>query len=88
MIGVVLKNDEGEEEQTRFTYNVTDTPDDDGEGQRVYCTIQRVLTDDEIRAQVVEQAMRQLQSWRDRYRQYSEFAKVFNALAEIEQAIG
>ena len=65
-IHVVLKNDEGEEEQTRFTYNVTDTPDDDGEGQRVYCTIQRVLTDDEIRAQVVEQAMRQLQSWRDR----------------------
>ena len=87
-IHVVLKNDDGEEEQTRFTYNVRDVPDDDGEGQRVYCTIQRVLTDADIRAQVIDQAMRQLQSWRDKYRQYSEFAKVFNAIAEIQESLG
>jgi len=87
-IHVVLKNKDGEEEQARFTYNIHDTPEDDGDGQRVYCTIQRVLTESDIRTQVIEQAMRQLQSWRNRYQQYSEFSQVFSAIAEIQQSLG
>jgi hypothetical protein len=86
-IHVVLTNGQGEEEQTRFTYNIMNMPEDNGEGQRVYCTIQRVLTDAEIREQVVGQAMRQLQSWRSLYQQYSEFSQVFSAIAEIQQSL-
>ena len=89
-IHVVIKRDDGEEEDTRFTYNVTVTEQDDDEEEpeerSVYVSVQTVLTDAEKRAQVIERAWKQLKSWQSRWQQYKEFSKVFAAISEIELA--
>jgi len=59
------------------------TSDNGGKGAKGYVTLTRVMSDKELRAQIIEEALRQLQSWRDKYKQYSEFSLVFSAIDEM-----
>lgn len=52
---------------------------------RSYTSTIHALSDPELRAQVVQQAFNELEAWRHRHAELTEFARVF---AEIDQARG
>jgi hypothetical protein len=54
------------------------------EGQKSYTSIAQAMSDEELRAQVVAQAWRELQSWRKRYAEIKELGDLFAALDKIE----
>lgn len=49
-------------------------------GQSTYVGLQTAMSDRELRAQVVERAWQELLSWRNRYTEYSEMAKMCAAI--------
>lgn len=82
-VHVVIKINEHEEE-TRLLWNVRETPDDENDKpERVFVSIERILSETEIRAQVIEEALRQLTSWKARYKQYQEFRIVVRAIEAL-----
>ncbi len=82
-IHVVVKSKDGEEEAIRAFYNVRT---DDSYTQRtpgVYVTVDRMMDEEELKAQILEEAARYLRSWRKKYAQYEEFAEVVKAIDEL-----
>ena len=55
----------------------------DGDNKGVYTPIVTVMSDAEMRKQVLERARQELHQWRNRYADLSEFAKVFSAVDEL-----
>ena len=53
--------------------------------KRAYTSIADAMSDTDLRAQVLADALRELQTWRKRYEQLSEFSKVF---AAIDRSVG
>ena len=74
-INVVVKYQE-EEWETRLFYNVIVQ-------ERAYYTIDKVLTEDDIRAQVIEKAKKSLTSWTRIYGLYEELFDVTRAIEEF-----
>lgn len=50
------------------------------QGDRSYTSLADAMSDDDLRAQVLSDALRELQSWRERYSNLSELAKLFPAI--------
>lgn len=55
------------------------------DGERSYTSTSHALSDAALRAQVLDRAWRDLEAWRERHAELTEFAKVF---AAIDQARG
>lgn len=53
---------------------------------RSYTSVQHALADADLRAQVVEQAWRDLEAWRQRHAELIEFAAVFTAMDQARGA--
>jgi len=89
-ISVVVEHKKVAAEPLRAFHNVVVRPADDSgaEPRRVYVTIERVLSEEDLRRQVIEQALKQLLSWQARYKQYKEFDTVFGAIAELQDTLG
>lgn len=80
---VVKRDDDGDKEiNIRAFYNVTDAD------TRVYVPIQRVFSEEELRQQVIGQALKQLISWKGKYSQYKEFSPVVSAIEEVRSEVG
>lgn len=73
--------DKSGEEQIPIRAFVSVKRDED----RSYTSTIHALADPELRAQVVQQAFNELEAWRKRHAELTEFARVF---AEIDQARG
>jgi hypothetical protein len=71
------KNIEG---KVRAFYNVSE-PTEEG---RTYVTLDRVLSEPDLREQVIEYAYAELEGWKERYKQYSEFRTIFKAIEEFK----
>jgi hypothetical protein len=71
----------GEEVAMRAYVSVTSDEED-----RSYISIVDALSDPGTRAQVVSRARRELEAWRDRYAELSEFAAVFAAMKQARSA--
>ena len=61
--------------------------EDEPEARCVYVSVQRVFTDAELRQQAIEEALRQLTSWRNRHQQYQELAHVFQFIDTIQETM-
>lgn len=57
--------------------------DDDGR----YVTVQRILSDAELREQLVEEALREHHRWEDRYKHLKELSDIIVAREKVEAAI-
>lgn len=79
-IKVVIKREDGDEELRAF-HNVIRR---DEQAERVYMDAVRVFSEPEYRAQVVDQAIKELRAWQGKYRQYSELSTVFDAINRLE----
>jgi hypothetical protein len=49
-------------------------------GESTYVGLQTAMSDKELRAQVIDRAWSELVSWRDRYQEYQELAKMVGAI--------
>lgn len=85
-IHVVVK-DNGEGEEVRAFYNVNVIPQGQEDRVRAYVTLPRVLSEADLRQQVVAQALRQLRAWQEKYKRYKEFADVFRAIEEADKQL-
>lgn len=68
----------GEQQTVRAFVNV------EQDDQRHYTSISMAMGDDELRKQIIEQAWKELVSWRERYKELVEFAKLFAVIEEID----
>lgn len=72
---VMAADDEGEEPKTiRAFVNVVRDED------RSYTSVAHAMSDPDLRAQVVAQAWKELEAWRQRHAELAEFAKVFTSI--------
>ena len=80
-IHIVVETHE-QEIETRAFVNVRVT-EPEPERKRVYMNVQHALSEEQIKEQVIDEALRQLDAWRARWSGYTELAGLF---AAIEQA--
>lgn len=52
------------------------------ENDRSYTSVAHAMSDDELRAQVIARAWKELQDWRERYEELAEFARIFAVIEE------
>ena len=86
---VVVKIDDEQEEEVRAFHSVVVTADGSDEAhERAYVQIDRVLTESELKEQVIDQALKALISWKKKYQQYKELAVVVKAIDVLQGAMG
>ena len=85
-IHVVITHD-GVEEEVRAFHNVVITHGDDQPGERTYASLARVLSDDELRRQILVKAMREFEQWHKRYNQYQELAPIFQVYETVKETV-
>ncbi|MET3837512.1 hypothetical protein ABIB58_002868 [Brevundimonas sp. UYEF29] len=56
------------------------------EGQRSYTSTVHALSDADLRRQVVAKAWADLEAWRERHRELTEFARIFSAMDDTKVA--
>ena len=78
---VSTKEEGGVRNKPAFIFVKTD------EGPR-YETLARVLSDDEMRDQVIERASKEFDQWANRYEEYEEFLGVFKAFDKTRKILG
>lgn len=83
-IEVIIERD-GVQEQVRAFHNVHIVTDKTSE--RVYAPLVRILSDDDLRHQVIEGALRELNSWKKRYKQYHELKPVFAVIDTLKEQV-
>jgi hypothetical protein len=81
---VVTSNDV--EIETRAFVNITKQKDEQ-EPRRFYTNVEYALTKGELRQQVIAEALRQLESWRKRWSEYSELGIIFAAIEQAREQI-
>lgn len=75
-IEVIIK--EYPSEPVKLFYNVVNG--DDSEDQQGYVTIEKVMSQEEYRKQIIEHALRELRGWEKRYRIYNELSHLFSVM--------
>lgn len=79
-IAVVIEKPDGEQGSIRAFVSVRRDED------RSYTSVAHALSDDELRAQVLQQAWRELEAWRHRYAELVELGKVFSLIDQARPA--
>lgn len=74
LVVVVEQENEAKSPPLRAYVNVTQ------ESGRSYTSLAHALSDDELRAQLVEQAWKELSAWKQRYGELTEFAKLVTVI--------
>jgi len=88
-ITVVVKYDNKvKEEKAFFSVSVNHTNEDDVEEKRTaYVTLDRVQSETELRVQVIENALQELQYWQEKYSTYKELFGVFRAINKMSKKV-
>ncbi len=84
-IHVVVVRDDVEEEVRAFHNVVIERPEQPPE--RTYAAVARVLSDEELRKQVIAKALHEFEQWRKRYQQYQELAPLFVTFENIKAQV-
>lgn len=83
-VEVVIKR-EGKEYQTRAFHSVIIKRNSHTE--RAYAEVERVMSEPELREQVIGKALQELESWRRRYGELRELGKVFAAIDTAREGV-
>lgn len=84
-ITVVIRYDHKEKEHKAF-FSVNSTP---GEKQKnkIYVTMERVLSESELKEQILVEAIEEAEYWKDKYAEYRELSRIFHAIKETKRKI-
>lgn len=77
----VVVEKEAVEETRAFVPVVIREPEK--EPRKVYTTVQYALSDEQLRQQTIEYALKQLENWRNRWNEYTELADALRAVDEV-----
>jgi len=80
---VAVQFERGAEQEPLETRAFVSVVEDDSRG---YTSVTVAMADPELRRQVVENALRELRTWRQRYAHYEELAQMFAALDAVDKA--
>jgi CRISPR/Cas system CSM-associated protein Csm2 small subunit len=80
----VTYNDE--EKPAKAYHNVVVTIEN--KSQRGYVNLQRVLSEEELLEQVLKQALKEIKTWREKYRQYKSLGTIVNLVSAIDTVVG
>lgn len=84
-VRVVMVNYRDETESPVSVFINVKKQDDDGVVRPRYVHVNKVLRDEDLRQQMLENARRELATFRNKYAVLSELARVFDAIDEIEE---
>lgn len=74
---------EGEKEQPVAVRAFVSVTDDENEGPQ-YTSIGHAMEEPDLRRQVIAQAQREFEAWRNKYKDYRELASVFSAYEQLQ----
>ena len=77
-ITVIIKYDHKEKEQKAF-FSVNESPNEE-DVNKTYVVMERVMTEPELRKQVLERAVNEAEYWQQKYMDYKELGKIFVAI--------
>jgi hypothetical protein len=80
---IVIIDSEHSDGEVRAYFNVKETES----GERSYVSLDRVMTEPELRKQIVEYALNEIDIWKDRYHKYSELRPIFKAVKVVEKKV-
>jgi len=89
-IEVVIKTDGGQETSTRaFHYVTIDNSfiSERNKAGQVVVAVKRAMSEDDLRKQIIEGALRQLKTWQRKYKQYQELAAIIKVIDEMVEEI-
>ena len=81
-ITVVVNYETGDEQKAFF--NVREEMED---AKTVYVNIERALSDRDMRGQILQNALAELQYWKQKYKEYSEFRGIVNAIDKLDKRL-
>lgn len=82
---VEVKFDHTSRDQKAF-FSVKNT-NENRESSRVYVTLNRVLTEPDLRKNVIADALREVEGWRIRYNQYVELGNIFKVIESTKRKV-
>lgn len=78
---ILVQETDGEESVPIRVRAYQNIQDDDSQ---YYCSTVKAMSDDHLRQKVLAQALREMNTFKEKYRDLKELAKVFEALEEVE----
>lgn len=84
-IQVVVNYDHTSKTQRAFL-SVNETPQGE-EKNKVYVTIERVLNEPELRAQIIYNALREMDYWKSKYAEYTELSNIFKSVDKTKKKL-
>lgn len=84
-ITVVIKYDHKQREQKAF-FSVNSTPKEN-QKNKIYVTMERVLSEPELREQILVEAIEEIEYWQERYKIYRELTSIFTAIRKAKKRI-
>ena len=55
--------------------------------KKAYVTVERALTENQLRTQIIKSAMNEVLYWERKYQEYIEFADIFNAIGKTKKRL-
>ena len=59
----------------------------DDNSKRVYVTIEKALLEEDLRIQILKQALYEIENWQQKYNVYTELSIIFNAIEKTKKNI-
>jgi len=84
-IVVVIKYDHKQKEHKAFL-SVNETPQEIKKN-KIYVTIERVLSEPKLRQQILNEAIKEIEFWQERYHEYKELGRIFRAIKSTKRKI-
>ncbi len=85
-IEVIIISPNGEERAMKAFHNIVIEDDDRGD-QRVYVAADVVAHDEYFRSRVIENALKEIRRWQEKYREYKELDIIFGAIEKVQQKL-
>lgn len=73
--------------RTRAYLNVKISCPDTEKTEGIYVNLKKALTEPEYRKQVLQNAMKEIESWKEKYSLYSELSDIFEAIKKTKKRI-
>ena len=84
LVTVTVTTD-GEEREDRAFLNVTVTTEGD-KSEHIYVPIERALTNEEFRRQILIKAIKEIEYWKQKYNDYGELSEIFKEIERVKEA--
>lgn len=82
---LIIKKVNGEDREIKgfFNVNVSDSTN----GKARYMTVFSIAKNEDFRGQVIQQALEEIESWKQRYEDYKELSLIFGAIEETQKKL-